>query len=141
MREKIKVLVIDDDKLVHFVMKQTLESLQSEFDTEVMAVSSGFDALEHLRSFANFPDVIFLDINMPVMNGWDFLNHVRHQNLPLHLMRIALISSSNFESKRNRMAGYSFVQDFIHKPITKEMVREVLEKFVSTQQTTLSKGA
>jgi len=67
----IKVLAIDDDDTLLFIMKRFLNKTGRV--SEIRTASNGQEGLKVLEDDSWVPDLIFLDINMPVMNGWDFL--------------------------------------------------------------------
>ncbi len=70
-----KVYLIDDDDIFVFLTKKTILKVSEDVDVEVF--SDGLQAITHLKQIYSkeelLPDVIFLDLNMPVMDGWEFL--------------------------------------------------------------------
>lgn len=125
------VCLIDDDKIYQFTAKKMLEAtgmakhIQSFYDgSEALAFFSG----ENSKEAANLPDVIFLDINMPVMNGWEFLEEYEKlcNSLPKN-MRLYVVSSSVDDADIRRSRQFSSVTDYIVKPITRLRYQELLE--------------
>ena len=74
-KSKVNVLLIDDDTIYQFVARKTLEA--TGYINKIQVCSNGEEAYQFLeRNMGNadeLPDVILLDVNMPVMNGWEFL--------------------------------------------------------------------
>jgi CheY-like chemotaxis protein len=98
-----------------------------------MACLNGKFAIEQLSEIqqkdpAKLPDYILLDINMPIMNGWEFLDEYKRLNLdPLGKSKIFIISSSVFSNDINKARSYPLVKDFISKPLNVEKIKELFE--------------
>jgi CheY-like chemotaxis protein len=74
------------------------------------------------------PNYILLDINMPIMNGWEFLDEYKHQNIdPSGKSKIFIISSSVFSNDISKARSYPLVRNFISKPLSIEKIKEMLE--------------
>ncbi len=79
MKNKLnKFLLIDDNKATNFINKTIIK--KTLFVDEVLIAENGEEALTILRTGYN-PEIIFLDINMPIMNGWEFLSEFQDLNL------------------------------------------------------------
>lgn len=119
------IAIIDDDKLT---LMLTEKLLLNWFNG--IKVSTFINASLALNSYADLPhtipDLILLDINMPEVNGWDFLNIATEKNLPI---TVSMFSSSIDEVDINRAKTYQKVIAFITKPITKEKLLEVMQPF------------
>jgi len=121
--KKIKSLyVIDDDKIYHFLLKHLLK--QNGIDVESRFFSNGQDAIDFMKQNENvdLPDLILLDVNMPIMDGWQFLDEFKElrpnvDNPPI----IYVISSSNNEVDINKAKDYNgAIKDYFLKPICKD---------------------
>ena len=116
--------VIDDDKIYHFLLKNLFR--QNNIEATPVFFSNGQDAIDHIlenkNNPAELPELILLDVNMPIMDGWQFLeeyNRMLHE-LP-KVSTIFMISSSNDEQDLNKAKKYSnIVKDYFLKPICKE---------------------
>jgi CheY-like chemotaxis protein len=92
------------------------------------------DALEYLKSKKVdkdiFPDLLFLDINMPGMNGWDFIQEFERLNKELQdrVIIIMLTTSDNDEDVAKAKA-LNFVSDYITKPLTEEIMKGIIKKY------------
>ncbi|TPN82469.1 response regulator [Aquimarina algicola] len=124
------VLLIDDDKATNFFNKRVVDK-HGGF-CEVTTVQSGKEALEYLDAVQGKtktkPDLIFLDINMPAMNGWEFLVEFEKLNRELtNGIRVVLLStSSNPDDVKASMQNHS-VDDFINKPLSIPLLNDVIK--------------
>lgn len=115
MGKKKNILLVDDDSIYLFIAQKTIEE---QFPNTVITIcKNGQEALSKLDSFN--PDVMFLDINMPIMNGWDLLEKLKKKCQKL-AYPIFMVSSSIDENDRDRAESYEFVKGFMQKPISKE---------------------
>lgn len=126
------VYVIDDDPLYIFSMKKVLSL--TDFCQESLFFKNGQEALDdllpRLSQAGKLPDVIFLDISMPLMNGWQFLDELTKQPVPSHI-KIFIVSSSIDPYDTDKASSYSLVTDYIYKPITIEKMKALKNKLLS----------
>jgi CheY-like chemotaxis protein len=127
----ISVLLVDDDEINNFISIKLIK--KALLNTEIMACLNGKYAIDQLSDIQRkdpnkLPDYILLDINMPIMNGWEFLDEYKRLNLdPLGKSKIYIISSSVFSNDINKARSYPLVKDFISKPLNVEKIRELFE--------------
>ena len=125
----VSVLLVDDDEINNFISIKLIK--KALLNTEIMACLNGRFAIEQLTEIqqkdpAGLPDYILLDINMPIMNGWEFLEEYKRLNLdPLGKSKIYIISSSVFSNDINKARSYPLVKDFISKPLNVEKIKEL----------------
>ncbi|QEE49685.1 response regulator [Flavobacterium alkalisoli] len=120
--------VIDDDKIYHFLLKNLLK--QNNIDVKSVFFQNGQDAIEFLSDEKNnddLPDLILLDVNMPIMNGWQFLEeYIKLKTNFGKDPHIYMISSSNNEVDINKAREFSgVVKDYFLKPICKEDLHKI----------------
>lgn len=120
-----KVTVIDDDPINNLICERLLLH-----GGQVEAVNSfllASQALEWLASLLpeQHPDLILLDINMPVMDGWDFLTAL-NQRLPHHQIKIILLTSSISEDDRDKAAAHASLMGYLSKPLCLEELERLL---------------
>lgn len=128
----LKTLIIDDDAIVLFVQEKMLK--RSGFSDNLYSFKEAWSALSFLKDQTqeeNF--LILLDINMPEMNGWDFLEALKKFSASANIMVIMVTSSIDQYDKR-KADNYSNVIGFIEKPITAENCNKIksfpeLQKF------------
>lgn len=116
-----KVFVVDDDKVFHFIIKKLLQ--KSKIETLPVFFENGHDAIEELKAKINeeteLPDLILLDINMPIVDGWQFLDEFRRIKSKLKRVPVIyLISSSDDVVDMNKAKEY---QDEIKRYVLKPM--------------------
>lgn len=122
MKKISSLYVIDDDKIYHFLLKNLFK--QNGIDVASTFFLNGHDAIEHIKINKVeeiLPDLILLDVNMPIMNGWQFLEEFNKlSDLPKR-PTIYMISSSNNEVDINRSKEFNgAVKGYFLKPICKE---------------------
>jgi CheY-like chemotaxis protein len=121
--------IIDDDQVYVFAMKKMI--IGNEFCKEVITFKNGEEALNFLHSKMKdpngLPEIIMVDINMPVMDGWEFLDEFIKlmPSLPGKIT-IYMISSSIRQVDIERAKMYSEVQDYIVKPLLIDNLKKIL---------------
>ncbi|GGZ41990.1 response regulator [Echinicola pacifica] len=119
------VLLIDDDEINNYVNSSILHK---EFPhLEIKQFTSAEEALAHILSNADIPYYIFLDINMPLMNGWEFLDELDKLDIILNLT-IFMLTSSIDQADRDRVKTYSRVNQFLVKPLQRTFVQSLFNK-------------
>jgi response regulator RpfG family c-di-GMP phosphodiesterase len=127
----VSVLLVDDDEINNFISIKLIK--KALLNTEIMACLNGKFAIDQLadiqkRDPSKMPDYILLDINMPIMNGWEFLEEFKRLNIdPMGKSKIYIISSSVFSNDINKAKSYPLVKDFISKPLNVEKIKELFE--------------
>lgn len=119
-------MIVDDNELDSFVLKNILSA--HGFTSEALLMPDGRSALNYLKDNTSekLPRVIFLDIMMPGMDGFEFLEHF--EKLPQEVRdkcRIILISTSESFKDLNRANKNRFVYRFLNKPITEAMLNAI----------------
>lgn len=114
------VMLVDDNELDNFINSKVLEA--QRFGSKVYIATSGRSALEFLNNLLvvgnGFPEVIFVDINMPIMDGFQFLEQFRKISEKLGDPAIAVLTSSVSDDDRRRAYSVAPGCIFINKPLT-----------------------
>jgi CheY-like chemotaxis protein len=131
MMNKHKVCIIDDDSIFVYGTKILL-NYNKHFGDDILVFEDGQEALDAFKNFLKsgekFPDFIFLDLNMPVMDGWQFLDEFKKLNLQ-NYPNIFLISSHFDEPLRAKAKAYEQVTELVEKPLSDAILQQLLLKF------------
>lgn len=131
------ILLVDDDEATNFLNQRIIR--KADLNAEVQVALNGKDALEFLTNTGKFADekvlpqagLIFLDINMPGMNGWEFLE--AYKQLPQEQTRrikILMLTTSINPDEEKKAVDIPEVKGFIHKPLTAEKLERAINVYV-----------
>lgn len=129
-----KVLCIDDDQITLVLCDMVIKKAQ--FAKEVISANNGKEGLAWFSGYFSKnnpvkqdpPQIIFLDLNMPVMNGWDFLeDFLMKYSDRLPETKVVILSSTVNPEDFSRANRYDIVIDFINKPLTTDGLMELME--------------
>lgn len=128
-----KILLIDDDEITNYLHRCLLESL--DVSSKIDEVSNGYEGLKYIEDNCtgkikgDCPYLIFLDINMPVINGFEFLKVLENmRTIDLDMLNIVMLTTSTYISDIQEAANHTdLLKGYIPKPLTEERVIEVLE--------------
>jgi CheY-like chemotaxis protein len=127
MKKLHQVMLIDDDNITNYMHKAVIDDLA--ISEHILLSNSGDEALESLQELSNCPELVFLDINMPAMDGFEFLEEVQQLALPGKeaMVIIVLSTSTNPDDIRkiSRLGHY----EYLNKPLTHEKLVAVLHKY------------
>ncbi|SDE70956.1 response regulator [Cellulophaga baltica] len=123
--------VIDDDPISVFGLKKTIK--ETKFCKEIIVYENGYEAINGLKDLlntnSNIPPIIFLDLNMPIMDGWDFLeDFIKIPEENRKNVRIYIISSSVDPRDLIKAKSYSAVNNFFVKPVTTNDLQKVIDE-------------
>ena len=125
--QNLNIFLVDDDHIYQFTAKKTLESMG--LSGQISTFSNGEPAIEfipaHISEPGALPDIIFLDINMPVMDGWQFIEEFQKLK-PAKKIALYMVSSSVDESDMQRSKEYKVIDDYIIKPVGRSRFEQLL---------------
>ncbi|MDF9798463.1 CheY-like chemotaxis protein [Catalinimonas alkaloidigena] len=129
--KKIKLAcIIDDDTIYVYGVKKLMKIV--DFCENTLVFKNGKEAIKYLKPVIEqgegIPDVILLDINMPVMDGWQFLDEFVKIKPKTKEITIYMVSSSVDPEDVNKVKDYADVSDYIIKPITEEALISLIDK-------------
>jgi len=128
MKKKLGcILLVDDDHEDNFYHKIVIERM--EIADQIAVALNGIEALDYLQKENRvIPELIFLDINMPKMNGWEFLDQYKHLDKEKKSrIVIMMLSTSANPADLKRAREIEEVTGYQTKPLTKEMLTEILD--------------
>lgn len=117
----IKVMLVDDQKMANFITRKLIEV--TGFSTEVVDYTVPQEALLDLSN--TNPDLIFLDLNMPEVNGWQFLEVLTEKQ---NQTQVVIVTSSTSKHDKEKAQKYAQVIDFLEKPLTKNTILSLKSK-------------
>lgn len=120
-----KVLLVDDDEATNFLAELAFRNL--DIANEIEVASDGLVACEWIKQ-NNCPDIIFLDIRMPRMDGFDFLDNFTEMNTCKKVKIVMLTSSSRLEDMKKAFT-YNAVIEYLEKPLTEEMIKKIVATY------------
>lgn len=130
-----EILIIDDDEINNLVLKNVI--LRAFSDACIHIVSegqAGLDFLANRRSTGTEPPgIILVDINMPVLNGFEFLEAYQERFLSEN-SHIYMVSSSISKEDQKRSYSYDFVQGYITKPLVNQNVVFIVREYLNARQ-------
>jgi CheY-like chemotaxis protein len=131
------IYLIDDDPIFVFLTKRIINSAQC--DCQINEFSDGQLAISHLQEIIDdvdlLPDIIFLDLSMPVMDGWEFLEeYALIQSRIKKKIALFIVSSSISPHEVERSKTFLSVTDFVIKPMEKGKVIEIIDSLDDVAQ-------
>lgn len=122
-----KVLIVDDEPFIRLLLEQTLEELEDE-GVELITADNGETALDIITS--ELPEIVFLDVMMPKMNGFDVCNTVKNE-LEISGVYIVLLTAKGQEFDKQKGADVG-ADIYMTKPFNPDEVLEVARKVLGT---------
>jgi CheY-like chemotaxis protein len=120
------VVVIDDDDIQHYIVKATFKKIDA--DIHIQSFLGAESALSYLAAqpAAETPLLILLDLNMPEIDGWEFLN--RYEKFE-HKAEVIIVSSSIDPVDINKANHHDGVKQFVSKPLDRVKVSEIVNAY------------
>lgn len=124
------VVIIDDDPISILVCETMLNKCQ--FAEKVVTFSNAKDGLtfldKHYSNGHGLPDFIFLDIQMPEVNGWDFMEeYTQSDKIPVRTPHVVMLSATFNPDDQKKASKHPLIMNFLSKPITKEALQNLSE--------------
>ena len=131
-----QILCVDDDPITLMLCKKVI--VKASFSNEIITSQNGEEALDYFNKLKDtnsgseskkHPQAIFLDLNMPVMGGWEFLDIFNTDDYSeFSTIKIIVLSSTIDPEDLEKAKSYSMVIDFLSKPITTSMLEYLKSK-------------
>jgi CheY-like chemotaxis protein len=127
MKKLGEVYIVDDDQIYTFLLSKQIGRM--EFCDTIRVFGHGGEALDELAAYHDqpekLPDLILLDLNMPVCNGWQFLDRISNLTLQKSIP-IDIISSSVSTVEHQKATDYPSISNFYSKPVTQNTLSAIL---------------
>lgn len=125
---QINLLVIDDDDINIFIISKIVE--KTGYNVQICAKHNGQLAIDYIKELVDnnqaLPHLVLIDINMPILNGWEFIEAYEALNLNVN-NDMYMLSSSVYENDIEKAKSYKSVKGFISKPLSIDRLKELLE--------------
>ncbi len=116
------IMLVDDDLINNYVNRKLIQKFDERIT--VIDLSSGQQAISKLQSGIILPDILFLDLSMPIFDGWRFLDELQKQ--PIQDCRVILLCTSISSNDIIRAGNYPFVVDIVEKPLSLEKLQALI---------------
>ncbi len=117
-----KIILIDDDPINNLILRKELQKKDSSIELTVFETAT--KAISFIESSDDIPKFILLDINMPEMNGWDFLEYLDKKKYNIHIF---MITSSVVKRDQEKAEKYPLIKDYLIKPLGKEDFDKIIQ--------------
>jgi CheY-like chemotaxis protein len=133
--KKLNILLIDDDETTNFLNSRTLK--KAGIVRSIQITENGKDAINYLTCNGKYnhikaypkPDLVFLDINMPIMNGWEFLEAYDQLDPATKANVILIMLTTSLKKEDHSKAQTSkYVQGMVHKPLNQKTLGSIIAK-------------
>lgn len=129
-----RIVLIDDNSIFCFIFQKLVEKYNNG-RVEVIVFDNGKSALDYFLENANepnlLPKLIFVDINMPILSGWEFLDAlVSCNHMILTMSPFFIVSSSDNDIDINKSNEYPFIKGYFNKPLDKGKLFSVLDGYL-----------
>jgi len=124
----MKYILIDDDPIINLVHKRILQKVEETAQIEIFI--SGVKALEYFKANGTDGQVVFLDINMPEMNGFQFLDELlKNKSIKMEGLSIYILTSSLNNKDREKAKGYPILKGYLGKPLNVDAMLNLKGQF------------
>ncbi len=120
----VQVLVVDDDVMVSLLHSKVVNLAGIETPPKVFY--DGLKAFNHIKQKPQNSYLVLLDINMPVMDGWEFLDNISVE-MPDIKLTVVIVTSSIDHSDKIKASTYPVIKEFIEKPLTVAKFKDFIE--------------
>jgi CheY-like chemotaxis protein len=122
------VMLVDDNETDNFIHRRVIEL--TEFTGNIVIKDTGRAALDYLNLYKDkkesLPDIIFLDLNMPVLDGFGFLSEFQKFSEEVkNKCKIVILTSSNNKNDFDHVKKYGFVKNYFTKPLSEESLYNI----------------
>ena len=117
------IYLVDDDPIQNMLTSKLIGNVDDSIPIQIY--QNGEEVLDALGKTER-PDIILLDINMPIMDGWEFLAEYKNKR---NQAKVVMLTSSSMNEDKSKSDGFSCVVDYYTKPITEGDIKEIIKKY------------
>ncbi|MBU2976010.1 MULTISPECIES: response regulator [Zobellia] len=119
------IVLVDDNNATNFIHETYLRRVNCA--ERVYSFTMGKKALEHLMNSKVFPELIFVDINMPTMDAWEFMELYKELDVALKInTRVILLTTSIIPSDKEKMEMYPEIDAMMYKPLNELAIKQIM---------------
>ncbi|WP_405412951.1 response regulator [Maribacter sp. Asnod1-A12] len=124
-------LVIDDDMVSQFTARYAVEQCSGESQIYVCeSALEGLDLLTNLKiTNKPIPDYILVDLVMPEMNGWEFIDKLQNYNNSSRKIKVFIMSAFTNSKDREKAKNHQLIEGYYEKPISKSMIQNMIKSY------------
>ena len=123
--KKPRIVIIDDDDVCNML---SIRMLKKYVDGELIAFQRPDEALDFLLKQKELPDFILLDLLMPVMDGWEFLDRLKDEVGPSGISsKVVILTSSIRKADKQRALSFDCITDYVNKPLEAQDINRVFK--------------
>lgn len=131
--KQISIWVVDDDPIYQIIVSKMIK--KSELLLDILSFKNGKEAIDEfkkrLEEKDTLPNIILLDINMPIMDGWEFMDEITLlKNQINEGIHIYIVSSSIAVEDKNKAKNYSEIIDYLVKPLNNDDLKLITAPFI-----------
>jgi len=123
------VLLLDDNEDDNFIHERYIRRV--EWAEEIIVFEEAELALDYLKNTTEMPQIIFIDVNMPVMNGFQFLDKASEAGVPLSRAQVVMVTSSLHPDDCQRAAEHPLVNEYLNKPIDADALNALAARLLN----------
>lgn len=131
-----RISLVDDNNIFCFIFEKLLERYEGD-KVEILRFEHGQSALEYFQENRDCPDklpeLVFVDINMPILTGWELLDAlVAHESPIISKSPFFIVSSSDNNIDISKANEYPFIKEYLNKPLDKNRLYSILDQYLTT---------
>jgi Response regulator containing a CheY-like receiver domain and a GGDEF domain len=120
------ILLVDDDEPTNYLNKMVVDELN--IARHVQVVTNGQEALDYLTGAGPRPDLILLNINMPLMDGWEFVDQYKRLGASQKANALVMLTTSLNPNDEKSALAHTEISGFLNKPLHKENLEQIIDQ-------------
>ncbi|MBT2163113.1 response regulator [Zobellia barbeyronii] len=122
------IVLLDDNSATNFIHETYLRRVNCV--ERIHTFTMGIKAIEYLNTLEVFPELIFVDINMPTMDAWEFMEIYEKIDMSLKInTRVILLTTSIIPSDKGKMSLFSEIETMLFKPLNEEAIKNIMIEY------------